>query len=369
MKLRQLPSGSWTTQIQIDGHRRSITAKSKAECERLAMEYSLTRSDVSFAPLGMLIDKYISIKENVLSASTTARYKQIRRLDFQELMNIPVGDLTSERMQTAINIMAVDHSPKSVRNAYGLVSATLKLFTNRTLHVTLPKRDALVYDIPSTEDVYRLLTAASDNMRTAIMLAAFCGLRRGEIVALRSSDIEGNVINVRRSAVYNSDREVVIKAPKTYASSRRVTAPDFVIDQLKDKTEEVCPLTLNSITRRFVELRDSLGMTCRFHDLRHYYASALHAIGIKDQYIMKFGGWKSDHVLKSVYRDTLDDFEQIAADRAAQFFSESANECKQNHEQIAQNRAVRTGSNPVCSMQHMNRKAAKNSVVERFFDV
>lgn len=68
------------------------------------------------------------------------------------------------------------------------------------------------------------------------------------------------------------------------------------------------------------ELADKLGYKCRFHDLRHYYASALHAIGIRDQYIMKFGGWKSDSILKSVYRGTLDDFETEAVEKANAYF-------------------------------------------------
>jgi hypothetical protein len=31
----------------------------------------------------------------------------------------------------------------------------------------------------------------------------------------------------------------------------------------------------------------------------------MHAIGIPDQYIMERGGWSSDKILKSVYRNTL----------------------------------------------------------------
>jgi integrase len=45
----------------------------------------------------------------------------------------------------------------------------------------------------------------------------------------------------------------------------------------------------------------------RMHDLRHYAASILHAIGIPDQYIMDRGGWRTDNVMKNVYRDALDD--------------------------------------------------------------
>jgi len=325
MKIRQLPSGAWTTQVQVNGVRRSFTHKSKTELRKMAEAYRQNASDVPHAPLGVLIDNYIASKRNVLSPSTVARYEQIRRLDFQRLMTVPTNEITSERMQTEINLMAATHSPKSVRNAYGLISAAVNQASGRRFNVTLPKSRKIEYSVPTTDDVLALCEAAGDNLRTAIMLAAFCGLRRGEIAALEDSDISGNMIHINKSYVYDDNRRIVSKSPKTYSSDRYVTAPDVVIQQINGKSGRVCPISLNSITRRFTELRDKLGMSCRFHDLRHYYASALHAIGVKDQYIMKFGGWKSTHVLNAVYRDTLDDFELRAADQAASFFDQSAN--------------------------------------------
>ena len=323
MKPTRLPSGSWFARVQVNGVRKSFTARTKAEVIRKAQEYQITRSDAPSAPLGDLIDIYIASKRNVLSPSTIARYEQMRRLDFQRLMPVPAREITAERLQTEVNLMAADHSPKSVRNAYGLISAAMRMF-GLSVPVTLPKQKRPDYSVPTTEQVLSLIEAAGENMKTAIMLAAFCGLRRGEIAALRSEDIEGNLIHVRRALVNDSNRQQVTKPPKTFSSDRYVKAPAFVVDHIQGKEGRVCPLSLNSITRRFVELRDGLGLSCRFHDLRHYYASALHAVGVKDQYIMKFGGWKSDHVLKSVYRGVLDDFEDAAAEAATGYFEKCA---------------------------------------------
>jgi len=44
----------------------------------------------------------------------------------------------------------------------------------------------------------------------------------------------------------------------------------------------------------------------RFHDLRHYQASILHAMGVPDKYIMERGGWKTDSTLKNIYQHTMD---------------------------------------------------------------
>ena len=319
MKPRKLKSGTWFIQAQVNGQRRSFSAPSRAEVIRKATEYKLTTIDAPSASLGALVDQYIDVKRNVLSPTTIKRYELTRRKELERLMSVPVRELTSDRVQAEINILAADHSPKTVRNAYGLIRATLALYAPEiTLKVTLPQKKTVEYEVPTTEQVYKLIGHAGKSLKIAIMLAAFCGLRRGEIAALRAEDVKGNMIHVKNATVLSNGKQVE-KTPKTFTSDRYVPAPDVLI-ALLPKRGKVCPLSLNSITHRFLELRDKLGYRCRFHDLRHYYASALHAIGIKDQYIMKFGGWKSDSILKSVYRGTLDDFETAAADQATAYF-------------------------------------------------
>ena len=119
MKIRQLPSGSWTTQIQVNGKRKSITHKSKTECKRLAREYASRRSDTPCEQLGSLIDNYIDDKRNVLSPSTVERYERVRKHYFQRLMTVPAREITAERMQREINLMAVKYAPKTSETAGG----------------------------------------------------------------------------------------------------------------------------------------------------------------------------------------------------------------------------------------------------------
>jgi len=329
MKPRKLPSGTWFVQTQINGHRKSFSAPTRAEVIRKATSYKLTALDAPSAPLGAVLDHYIDAKRNVLSPTTIKSYEMIRREYFQRLMIVPVRDLTSERMQVEINILAASKSPKTVRNAYGLIRAALTMYAPEIhLRVTLPAKKQLEYHTPTTEEVYSLINLASPNMKTAIMLAAFCGLRRGEIAALTIGDIQGNVLHVHSAAVIDEKNSVKVKQPKTYTSDRYIPIPEFVLNHIlgNKNDKRVCPLSLNSISHRFTELRDKLGYNCRFHDLRHYYASACHAIGVPDQYIMKFGGWKSDAILKDIYRGTLDDFERNSADKITAYFDKNANE-------------------------------------------
>ena len=59
----------------------------------------------------------------------------------------------------------------------------------------------------------------------------YCGLRRGELLALDWSDVdfENKVIHVTKSVIFNKNQPI-IKGPKSKAGIRDVPIPDFLIE-------------------------------------------------------------------------------------------------------------------------------------------
>ena len=333
MKINRLPSGSYRIQLQVNGKRVSITRKTRKEAETAALNLLIGKVATSDRLFGSLVDEYIADRENVASPQTIIGYKKIRRNNLTDLYDIPLNKLTNDLIQTSINRMAAGHSPKTVRNAVGLVSATLRVYApSFRLQVTVPASKPVTYHLPTADDISALLALAGDNMRTAIMLAAFCSLRRSEIAALRAEDISGDKIHVCRAVVHSEDGRDVEKGTKTYSADRIVTAPSFVVDQISGRTGRVCPITVATITREFCDLRDKLGLKCRFHDLRHYYASYLHAHNVPDEYIKKYGGWKSSETLGRIYRNTLSDYEEKYARFTADLFARVQHFPQTSHE-------------------------------------
>ena len=53
----------------------------------------------------------------------------------------------------------------------------------------------------------------------------------------------------------------------------------------------------------------------KFHALRSYFASYAHSLGIPDVDIMSIGGWKTDSVMKSVYRKSLEESKRKSMDK------------------------------------------------------
>ena len=176
------------------------------------------------------------------------------------------------------------------------------------LKSTLPAKKRPELYCPSDDDVKKLLEhIKGTDLEIAVMLAAFGPLRRGEICALTSDDIHGNTITVSKSMVQGPDNQWYIKQPKTYGSYREIDFPDFVIDRIKDINGKIVNATPSRISGLFIKaITETDVPRFRFHDLRHYAASIMHAIGVPDQYILKRGGWISDNVMKSVYRNAID---------------------------------------------------------------
>ena len=312
---KKLPSGSWRVRIfdytDASGkkHYKSFTAGTKREAEAAATQYALQdktyHTDMTF---GEAVDAYINHRKHLLSPNTVKDYRCTRKYHVPELMNISVSRLTAEQIQKAINQEALKLSPKTVRNINALITAVLNVYRpGFRPNITLPQRERIDYTIPVDEDVTRLLEAVhGTEMELAVMLAAFGPMRRGEICALRTENIVGNVVHVCENMIADG-AEWIIRHPKSYAGDRFIDYPDFVAKLWEGKTGRIVPLTPTALSRRFERIQRRLGIKFRFHDLRHYSASIQHAMGIPDAYIMQRGGWASDGVLKQVYRHALED--------------------------------------------------------------
>ena len=272
------------------------------------------------------LEQYLQVKGPVLSPSTRRVYGIYQRKYFSDLGPTKLRDLTNEEVQVWITRISAGHAPKSVRNIYGLLTAVVDMYTPHIrLKVKLPDKIKPNLYVPSDEDVKALLDhVGGTELEVAILLAAFGPMRRGEICALTDQDIRGNTISVSKAMVLNAENEWVIKTPKTYSSNREIEFPTFVIAKIPKADGRIIQATPSQISDRFRRAIkfSHLPNTFRFHDLRHYAASIMHAIGIPDQYIMQRGGWATDSVMKTVYRGTIDDQSRKMTDRILQHFED-----------------------------------------------
>jgi integrase len=139
--------------------------------------------------------------------------------------------------------------------------------------------------VASPAEIVALVEAITPRYRAAVLLAAWCGLRRGEILGLQPDDVDlrAGTVTVRRNRVELLESPVAFDAdPKTDAGKRTVVIPPHVLPVLGEHMTSWAgpdrvfigrdgkPMRGDAIRQAFNRARLGAGMPgFRFHDLRH----------------------------------------------------------------------------------------------------
>jgi integrase len=337
----QLPSGSFRKQVYIGkdeaGKKKyiSFTAYSKEEVERLARQYKDNHTNTNYQGIKVCeaIDRYIDLRSATLSPTTIKNYKSILeglRKKFPVEMHMPIEKFSADSLQIMINnLLKTDKqnstsklSNKTVRNRVGLITSSLEHCGIVLTGYRLPTKKRPNLYVPSDEEMHKLFDASKGtDMEVPILLAAFGPMRCGEVLGVRKDAIKGNVIHVFRTQYYGGKDvgEQLKDLPKTLSSNRFIQYPDSVIASIKKNG--LPELTHKQIDQKFGNLLTACGLPhFRFHDLRHWCISTLHAQGMPDQYIMQRSGHSSLTTLQAVYRHTLADQNKLFTEKALEHF-------------------------------------------------
>lgn len=336
MHIEKLPSGATRVKVSTGqknekGHYiyETFTDFDEKRAIRMAAEYEDEHRDKS--PRGTFskaMDEYIASSRSRLSPSTVRDYvsrKKILSADFPSFCGLPVSRITKRQLQSVINELAEDLSPKSVKNYYGFISAVISSQDYRPPIVSLPqavKPDIYVPEVSEVEAIAKL--AEGTDYEIPLLLAAYGTLRVGEICALTLDDIQGTTIHVRRDMVLDDSLRYHIKPPKAEESNRKVVMPDWIVQKITegytkrtkadiildvDKTYPldrfVTPFVSKQLSLSFARWMRNHGYRITMHGLRHFAATDMSDAGIPEAYILSRGGWKTDHVMKSRYRSRL----------------------------------------------------------------
>lgn len=317
---RKLPSGSYRCQVFagyeiVDGKKKrryeSFTAPTKREAESLAARWAERRKE---RPDNITIEQavrlYIHSRENVLSPSTIRGYNaMVHRFD--DIKDIKIRDIHPAEIQMWISDLSAKLTPKTVKNTYGLLTSALSMADpDCNLRIKLPAKIKKECYIPSDDDFQLLLSKVDDELWVAIMLARYYSLREGEICALRSDALSGNVLTIKRVMVHTKENEWVIRErPKTDDSYRFLIISEPLLSALKERGDKIIDCNPNALGNRFRRaVKAAKIKPFTFHSLRHKFATSAAIMGIPDFYAAKMGGWsKNSAVLKNVYQNVRDE--------------------------------------------------------------
>lgn len=334
-KISKTKKGLYTTVVYLgkdtDGKRiqKRVTGLSSSAVRMAADELRSSHRAAPFVSevFRTAAEKFADQQRPMVSESTYRDYQSyLRGLDRKapQLLAARIGNVDRQMVQTVLgDLKRGGLSSKSVRNYWGFINQVLKSQGKHLEGIVLPEKTVPEIFVPDDTMIRRMLQLLDgDPLEIPVMLAAFGPMRMGEIIALDLSDINGNVVHVHKDIAYLDGGGSVIKErPKTAASNRYIEYPAAVIDKIR-KQGYVTHFNTKMMGYYFNKfLKDNGFPHFRFHDLRHYAASTLHAQGVPDAYIMQRGGWTTDRVLKAVYRHTLQDQERKMIDMANGHFS------------------------------------------------
>lgn len=328
MKLEKLPSGSYRVRKMYKGKTYTVTfdykPTQKEVMQAIANEMEKVPTKHERITFEVAAKRYIESKSNIISPSTEREYLGTLKRLSPEFKNLILSDIQQDNIQKEVNRLAKNLAPKTVRNYHGFISSVLGVYRPELrISTTLPQKAKNEPYIPSDADIKVILEHSKGTMFEIPILLGCYGLRRSEICALNvDTDLTGNILHINKAMVMNKNKEWIIKSTKTTASTRDLIIPPDLADKIR-KQGFIYQGHPNSISDYLVRLQTKNNIEhFSFHKLRHYFASKMSSLNIPEADIMAMGGWETDHVMKNVYRHSMEEqrkkSQQMASDKLAE---------------------------------------------------
>jgi len=344
--------GVWRLRVMVDGKQRQETFRGTEAAARKRLR-NMAPADVRTASatatsdgrtFGDLLTKWLAhIKARGRAPKTIdENRREIESRIRPRLGHIAVSKLTAEDLDGAYSAWLEELSPASVHRHAAVISAALTqgvkwgwIDTSPATKASSPSATTTRKLVtPTTKQVATLIKAAQSDdpvMAAAIALAFVTGARRGELAALRWSDIDFGAGTVRiersltqvgkalteKSTKTNRGRTVAIDARTTallerhrawqVGLSKQAESP-LIADPylLSDNANGARPMQPSKITDRFTALRERVGMRfIRFHDLRHANVSEQLAAGIDPATVAARAGHASTRMTLDRYAHAM----------------------------------------------------------------
>lgn len=308
MKIEQLSPNSYRVRKVYKGNRYTVYFDHKPSQAEIisAMDSQLKKAASSSGSFKQCAEEYIRIKTNVLSPASIYKYNSLLKALSDNFLKTPICEVNTKVVQEEINNYAKDHSPKSVRNLHGFISSVIGLNCPEIkLGTTLPQKASQEKYLPTEKDIQVILLASHGTEDHVAFQLGVLSLRRAEICALDMSDLNGNELRIHKSYVYNK-KWIIKENAKTDAGNRTIILPDSLVEEIK-KQGYFFKYSPNKLAEHLHKYQDTFEIPrFPFHQLRHYFASYTHSLGIPEADAMAMGGWKSDYVFKQVYRESME---------------------------------------------------------------
>ncbi|MGH2794198.1 MAG: site-specific integrase [Actinomycetota bacterium] len=355
---------AWTPAAPTTGQRQRIqrtVSGSKKDAQRALtklvsdIDRGLIASDPSRLTVAQFMGQWLAHMRHRIRATTFDRYEgvtqnhiipqlgktQIGKLKPMQIQAFEARLLESGRMrkQGGLSAQTVLHIHRVFSEALGQAVRWQLLAVNPALAVQPPRTKRPELKIPDAETVERIVaTARATSVYIAVLLAASTGMRRGEILGLRWSEVDLDRGIIRVVSTYQrSRRGLEFADPKTDRARRAIAVPQFAVEVLRQHHRRQTtrrlragrawhdfnlvvelgdgrPVDPSEFTRKFAAIATKAGAKgVRLHDMRHAFATMLLTSGVHPKIASEALGHSTVGITLDTYSHVLPNMQAEAA--------------------------------------------------------
>jgi integrase len=354
--------GRWVCEITLENHSRKQyyckTEKEALEKRRLVLN-ELAQGVLPTGPqqtVKQFLEYWLEdvYKESVRLTTYRNCCILVRKHLIPGLGHVKLQKLTAQHVQSYYAKKLKEGTTASrIRNIHSALHTALEHARRMKLtsmnvcnDVELP-RQRQAEKRPLTPDQARLLLqkVKEHRLEGLLTLALATGMREGELLGLRWSDVDldNGRLCISRTLTYMTGHGFVEGEPKTTRGKRNIILPRFVVETLgrhhvsqlekrllagsawvdrdlvfpDEDGDFLVPVTL---LRRFRRLLKEVGLPCiRFHDLRHSSATLLLGMGVPAKVVQELLGHSTISITMDVYSHVLPSMQRDAMEKMHDF--------------------------------------------------
>jgi integrase len=354
--LYQRKDGLWCAQVSLEGRGLTKYAKTQKECRGWIKE-TIAKIDggLTFEATLITVERFFELwlngKELSRRPGTVENYRKITNsYILPKLGQMRLQDLTPTSItQLYLLLKEEGKGARSVQAVHVILHCALKqavreglLSRNPVDAVDRPRVEQTENQILTEEQARQLLTAASASLyETVFYLALVSGMRKGELLGLKWSDLDltKGTLHVQRQLQCIKPDGYVLVPPKTKAGKRPIKLGQGMLAQLEkhrmnqellksaagEKWQENNLIFTSSIgtfmdqsrvSKEFKRLLAKANLPdLRFHDLRHTSLSLLLENGTPVNTVQQRAGHSKASVTVDIYGHAMAGSQNQAADR------------------------------------------------------
>lgn len=361
--IREKRPGVWELLVELPkdpatGERRRKWAtvkgskrKAEFELQKLLVNAQDAKKRASSASVEYVVHAWFESARLRLTQKTIYNYEwRIEKHILPALGAFPIDKLTAVHIDELYHeLEAEGNKVSSIRYTHAVLRRALNqaikwgwLESNPAMRASPPRATQTdMQSVSLTQLAVLISDAEKVNLQWAsmIILAAVSGMRRGEMLGLKWSDIEDGAIRIRRSLGY-TPKDGIFEGPTKTRQTRRIALDQIGMAVIERQKEEIRfaankvgvpvasdpylfspepdggkpfhPDSISKVFRRIADLHDWRDL--HFHSLRHFSATEMIAAGVDVRTVAARLGHADASVTLRVYSHALPERDRAAAE-------------------------------------------------------